>query len=67
VHEPGRVTAPGAVPLLSARGLIVTGAAIRAVRHRWRPVHTIAAPALMRHFVIVGSSGSGKTNLLMRL
>jgi hypothetical protein len=61
------VTAPGAVPLLTGRGLIVTGATIRAVRHRWRPVHAIPAPALMRHCVIVGSSGSGKTNLIMRL
>jgi hypothetical protein len=63
----GRVTAPGAVPLLSARGAIVVGATIRTVRHRWRPVLTIAPAALMRHCVIVGSSGSGKTNLMMRL
>ena len=63
----GRVTAPGAVPLLTARGLIVTGATIRAIGHRWRPVHSIRAAALMRHCVIVGSSGSGKTNLMMRL
>ncbi len=63
----GRVTAPGAVPLLNRRGLIVTGATIRAVRHRWRPVHTLPASALMRHSVLVGSSGSGKTNLMMRL
>jgi len=63
----GRAAAPGAVPLLSARGQIVTGATIRAIRHRWRPVHSIPAPALMRHCVIVGSSGSGKTNLMMRL
>ena len=63
----GTVTAPGAVPLFSARGLIVTGATIRAIRHRWRPVHTLPAPALMRHSVLVGSSGSGKTNLMMRL
>ena len=63
----GRVTAPGAVPLLNRRGLIVTGATIRAVRQRWRPVHTLPAPALMRHSVLVGSSGSGKTNLMMRL
>ena len=63
----GRAAAPGAVPLLTGRGLIVTGATIRAIRHRWRPVHSIPAPALMRHCVIVGSSGSGKTNLMMRL
>ena len=41
----GRVTAPGAVPLLNRRGLIVTGATIRAIRHRWRPVHTLPASA----------------------
>jgi hypothetical protein len=63
----GRVAAPGAVPLLSARGAIVIGATIRAVRHRWRPVLAIKPAALMRHCVIVGSSGSGKTNLMMRL
>jgi len=37
------------------------------VRHRWRPVLAIDPAALMRHCVIVGSSGSGKTNLMMRL
>ena len=41
----GRAAAPGAVPLLTRRGgLIVIGATIRAIRHRWRPVHTVPVP-----------------------
>ncbi len=42
------------------------GATIRAVGHRWRPVLTVPYAAMGRHQVIVGSSGSGKTNLMMR-
>src|SRR5579875_82169 len=62
-----RATAPGIVPLLTARGQLVIGPTIRAVRHRWQLVFSIDPAALMRHCVIVGSSGSGKTNLMMRL
>jgi hypothetical protein len=62
----GRIAAPGAVPLIDARGQIVIGATIRAVGHRWRPVLAISYQAMSRHQVIIGSSGSGKTNLMMR-
>ena len=62
-----RAAAPGAVPLVTLRGRIVIGATIRAVRHRWRPTLTITPAALMRHSVIIGASGSGKTNLMIRL
>lgn len=62
----GRLAAPGAVPLLDARGQIVMGATIRAVGHRWQPVLTVAPEAMGRHQVIIGASGSGKTNLMIR-
>jgi hypothetical protein len=63
----GRAAAPGTVPLLNGRGLVAVGATIRAIGHRWRPVLAIPAASLTRHSVIIGSSGSGKTNLMMRL
>jgi hypothetical protein len=62
-----RASAPGTVPLLSGRGLVAVGATIRTVGHRWRPVLAVPAGSLTRHSVIIGSSGSGKTNLMMRL
>jgi hypothetical protein len=63
----GRAAAPGTIPLLTGRGLVAVGATIRAVGHRWRPVLAVPAGSLTRHSVIIGSSGSGKTNLMMRL
>ena len=62
----GRTAAPGSVPLLTRRGLIVIGATIRTVRHPWRPILSVPYRSFARHSVIVGSSGSGKTNLMMR-
>jgi len=62
----GRVTAPGTFPLAGRDGRIVMGATIRAVGHRWRPVTAIPYTAMGRHQVVIGSSGSGKTNLMMR-
>jgi hypothetical protein len=44
----------------------VMGATIRAVGHRYRPVLAVPYQAMGRHQVIVGSSGCGKTNLMMR-
>jgi hypothetical protein len=61
-----RITAPGTVPLTSRDGRIVMGATIRSVGHRWRPVMSVPYTAMGRHQVIIGSSGSGKTNLMMR-
>jgi hypothetical protein len=63
----GRCAAPGAVPLLARRGMIPVGGTIRAVGCRWRPVLTVPYQACGRHMVIVGATGSGKTNLMMRL
>ena len=61
-----RVNAPGTVPLTNARGRIVMGATIRAVGHRWHPTLAVPAGAMGRHQVVIGASGSGKTNLMMR-
>jgi hypothetical protein len=61
-----RITAPGTFPLAGRDGRIVMGATIRAVGHRWHPVTTVPYTAMGRHQVVIGSSGSGKTNLMMR-
>ena len=63
----GRAAAPGTVPLLARGGQVVIGPVIRAIRHKWRPILTVPYRSFARHSVIVGSSGSGKTNLMMRL
>ena len=63
----GRAAAPGSVPLLTRAGRVVIGATIRTVRHPWRPILSVPYRSFARHSVIVGSSGSGKTNLMMRL
>jgi hypothetical protein len=61
-----RITAPGTFPLTGRGGRIVMGATIRAVGHRWHPVTAVSYTAMGRHQVVIGSSGSGKTNLMMR-
>ena len=63
----GLTAAPGAVPLLARGARIPVRGTIRAVGHRWDPVFTLPASACARHMVIVGSTGSGKTNLMIRL
>ncbi len=63
----GLTEAPGAVPLLGRGGKIPVGGTIRAIGHRWRPAFTLPAAACARHMVIVGATGSGKTNLMIRL
>ena len=63
----GRTAAPGAVPLLASGGRIPMGGTIRAIGHRWHPVFAVPAAACARHMVIVGATGSGKTNLMIRL
>ena len=63
----GLTAAPGAVPLLARGGQIPVGGTIRAIGHPWHPVFTLGPAACARHMVIVGSTGSGKTNLMIRL
>ncbi len=59
--------APGAVPLLARAGKIPVGGTIRTIGHHWDPVFALPHTACARHMVIVGATGSGKTNLMIRL
>jgi len=63
----GVTEAPGAVPLRARGGKIPVGGTIRTIGHRWHPVFTLPATACSRHMVVVGATGSGKTNLMIRL
>jgi len=62
-----RISAPGAVPLTTRSEGIVAGAVIRAVRHPARPIATIPYARVRSHQVVVGTTGTGKTTLLLRL
>ncbi|MGE5131830.1 MAG: hypothetical protein ACM32E_02850 [Gemmatimonadota bacterium] len=62
-----RIAAPGAVPLLSAGGAVVPGAVIRAVRHPAGPLALLPYQRLRSHQVVIGTTGTGKTTLLLRL
>jgi hypothetical protein len=57
---------PGAAGLLDGRGRIVIGPVIRTVGGKWAPVLAIPHADLGRHQVIIGASGAGKTNLMLR-
>jgi hypothetical protein len=66
------IAAPGALPLLSRDGHVVAGATIRAVRpatgqHGTGRAAAIPYPRLRAHQVVIGSTGTGKTTLLLRL
>jgi hypothetical protein len=63
----GLTEAPGAVPLVGRDGKIPVGGTIRTIGHHWDRVFALPAGACARHMVIVGSTGSGKTNLMIRL
>ena len=62
-----RIAAPGAVPLLSRGGSIVAGAVIRSVGHTASPLAAIPYQRLRSHQVVIGTTGTGKTTLLLRL
>jgi hypothetical protein len=62
-----RVAAPGAIPLLTARGEFVAGAVIRAVGHADRTFAQLPASRLRSHQIVLGGTGTGKTTLLLRL
>ena len=62
-----RIAAPGSVPLLARRGDVVVGATIRAVGHRAGPVAALPYARLRSHQVVIGTTGTGKTTLLLRL
>jgi hypothetical protein len=61
------LAAPGSLPLLSPNGTVVTGATIRSVRHRAGRSAAIPYERLRSHQVVIGSTGTGKTTLLLRL
>jgi hypothetical protein len=62
-----RIAAPGAVPLLTARGDFVAGAVIRAAGHAAGPLTRLPADRLRAHQVVIGGTGTGKSTLLLRL
>jgi hypothetical protein len=62
-----RIAAPGSVPLTTVAGGIAAGAVIRAVRHPQRPVAVLPYARLRSHQVVIGTTGTGKTTLLLRL
>jgi hypothetical protein len=62
-----RIAAPGAVPLLTARGDFVAGAVIRAVGHPDGALARLPADRLRAHQVVLGGTGTGKSTLLLRL
>ena len=61
------IAAPGSLPLLSRGGHVVAGATIRTVRHRAGLAAAIPYERLRSHQVVIGSTGTGKTTLLLRL
>ena len=61
------IAAPGSLPLLSGDGQVAAGATIRTVRHRAGPAMVIPYERLRSHQVVIGSTGTGKTTLLLRL
>ena len=62
-----RISAPGSVPLVSRHGTILAGAVIRAIHHPQLPLAHIPYSRLRSHQVVIGTSGTGKTTLLLRL
>jgi hypothetical protein len=62
-----RIAAPSSVPLLSRRGAIVAGAVIRSAGHPSADLAMIPYQRLRSHQVVIGTTGTGKTTLLLRL
>ena len=62
-----RIAAPGSVPLISPNGTILAGADIRAIHHPQLPLARIPYTRLRSHQVVIGTTGTGKTTLLLRL
>ena len=62
-----RIAAPGSVPLTYRNGSVAVGGTIRAVRHRAAAVTALPYERLRSHQVVIGTTGTGKTTLLLRL
>jgi hypothetical protein len=61
-----RIAAPGSVPL-TVGDSVVAGAVIRSVGHPPRPVAVLPYARMRSHQVVIGTTGTGKTTLLLRL
>jgi hypothetical protein len=62
------ISAPGSIPLIfGPDDLVAIGAVIRSVGHRPGRVAAIGYQRMRSHQVIVGTTGTGKTTLLLRL
>jgi hypothetical protein len=62
-----RIEAPGSVPLTVRGDVLVAGAVIRTIGHRTAAIAGIGYERMRSHQVVVGSTGTGKTTLLLRL
>ncbi len=62
-----RIAAPGAVPLIGRGGDVVAGSVIRTVQHPARSIARVPYQRLRSHQVVIGTTGTGKTTLLLRL
>ncbi len=62
-----RIAAPGAVPLTTQNEALVAGAVIRTVGHPARRIASIPYARMRSHQVVIGTTGTGKTTLLLRL
>jgi hypothetical protein len=62
-----RIAAPGSVPLISRHGAVVAGAVIRTSGHPAAGLAAIPYQRLRSHQVVIGTTGTGKTTLLLRL
>jgi hypothetical protein len=62
-----RIAVPGSVPIITPKGSVAVGAVIRSVGHKTGPIAAISYDRMRSHQVVVGTTGTGKTTLLLRL
>lgn len=63
----GLLAAPGSLPLITRNAGVSIGAVIRHVGHRGGTTAVIPYSRLRSHQVVIGTTGTGKTTLLLRL
>ncbi len=62
-----RIAAPGSIPLTRRSDSVLVGAVIRAVGQPARRIASIPYARMRSHQLVLGTSGTGKTTLLLRL